>query len=164
VGYYPDGTLKIRQDYVRGLKEGHLWAYYPEGELRMYGLLQADSVCFAQHFDPAGRLLSERLGYVAHPLDTTNLPAPQVFGLPWEGRLRPGQTERLQVVLPRIPSDFIHYAATGGQIRRLTGGQLEVTPLPGSERVTLYLRIQTHSDAQPGVLRIVELPVETAQP
>ncbi len=164
VGYYPDGSVKIRQDYVYGRKEGHLLAYYPEGQLRMYGLLQADSVCFAQHFDRAGRLLSERLGYVALPLDTGALPGPQVFGLPANGGLAPEQPQQLQVVLPRIPTAFIHYAAAGAQIRRLVQGYLEVTPLPGSEGVTLYLRIQTHSDAQPGLLRIVRLPVVAAQP
>lgn len=158
--YFPDGQLKLQQTYVRGSKQGKMLLYDADGRLRMYALMAADTVLLAQQFNGRGRLISETVGYFAQPIDTSNLAEPIVWMA--EGRnLIAGQPNDLRIFIPRFPTAFIQYASGGGVIEA-SGRQdypIRVIPAPDQDTFTLYLRLKTHSRAQPSVLRMLTLPV-----
>lgn len=161
VGYFEDGGIKIRQDWENGKKEGSMHVYYPTGELRMYGLMENDSMIFAQRFRTDGFLITERLSYIAQPIDTTQLSEPQVF---IKGKKRSLRTEKgndVSIFIPRVPSRFISFASPTGTIERSNDPRypFTLTPLGDYKEFLLYLRIKTHSDAQPIMVRTLRIPV-----
>ncbi|MDX2250541.1 MAG: hypothetical protein SF052_27415 [Bacteroidia bacterium] len=159
-GYYATGQLQISQEWREGKKNGPMFAWYPDGMMRMYGLLENDSLLFAQRFDTEGMLLGERVRYIPAPIDTSMLPAPEIF-------CENGQTlsrnhpNAVQVFIPQVPSEFISFASTDGKIDH-SGNEkfpLLLTPNPQTEEFVLYLRIKTHSSARPILIRSVRIPV-----
>ena len=158
--YYPQGQLKINQTWINGEKSGDMFVFYPNGMLRMYGLLENDSVLFAQRFSDRGMLQGERVSFIPGPIDTSRLPAPEIFCRHGKA-LKKDHSNPVQVFIPQVPSQFISYASPSGQIG--SSGEKEfpllLTPNPGTREFILYLRIKTHSSARPIMMRTVRIPV-----
>lgn len=160
INYYNSGHTQTTQEYVADRKNGAMFAYYPNGMMRMYGLMEGDSLLFAQRFNQEGMLLGERVGFIQMPIDTSRLPAPEVFFE--KGRsLRRNQSNKVQVFIPQVPSNFISFASSDGVIERSDDEKypLIIRPESDKEEFILYLRIKTHSSARPIMMRIVRIPV-----
>ena len=159
--YFRNGEIKAVQHWKYGKREGDFYAYYPNGDLRMYALLSADSLLFAQHFDEYGMLISERLGYINDPIDTSVIYAPRIY-LPEGERFLTNKPNEVHICLPRIPSKFISYASPSGEIRkgRSEPYSLILQPDKQVQEFILYLRIKTHSSAKPSLLRSIRIPIE----
>ena len=159
--YFRNGEVKAVQNWEFGLRGGDFYAYYPNGDLRMYALMSADSLLFAQHFDEYGMLIAERLYHIVEPIDTSVIYAPRIY-LPEGERFLNNQPNEVHICLPRIPSKFISYASPSGVIRRGHSElySLILQPDKQVEEFILYLRIKTHSSAQPSLLRSIRIPIE----
>ncbi|MEZ4772378.1 MAG: hypothetical protein R3D00_04285 [Bacteroidia bacterium] len=159
-GFYATGQLQVSQEWRDGKKHGAMFAWYPDGMMRMYGLLENDSILFAQRFDTEGMLMGERVSYIPAPIDTSQLPAPEIF-CESGAALSRSHPSAVQVFIPQVPSEFISFATTDGEIAR-SGNEkfpLLLTPNSQADEFVLYLRIKTHSSARPVMLRSVRIPV-----
>jgi hypothetical protein len=159
-GYYRGGQLQISQHWVKGEKEGDMFVFYSNGMLRMYSLLENDSILFAQRFDDQGMLNREKISFIAAPIDTSRLPSPEIF-CRYGHNLLKNKPNPVQVFIPQVPSKFISYASPSGKISRseVNGFPLMLTPDPGVDEFILYLRIKTHSSARPIMMKMVKIPV-----
>lgn len=158
--YFDDGRVKASQEWKMGVKEGELHVYDVYGNLTLYGILEQDSVIFAQRFDDEGKLIAEKLGYLSEAIDTSESMMPEVFVK--HGRiLERGQENPVAICIPKVPTAFIRYSSPSGTIKRGDSPYfLLLNPNSDAETFTLYLRIQLRPDSQPSLLRTVEIPIE----
>ncbi len=158
--YYQHGILKLQHDFEFGQKQGKMYLYDPDGVLRMYAILDADTILLAQRYQGRGRLISEQIGFFAEPIDTTDMAEPVVW-LADGTTLRAGKPNLLRIFIPQFPSSFITFASTNGSIRESGRSDfpIEIIPDEGLQIFTLYLRLKTHTRAQPSVLKVLSLPV-----
>ncbi|RMG73086.1 MAG: hypothetical protein D6722_04215 [Bacteroidetes bacterium] len=159
--FYPGGRIRMLQDWYRGERHGETYLFYPTGELQAYVLMNADTTVFAQRFDAEGRLVFERLSVIPFDLDTVRLPAP-VYFLAGEGPLRAGETRELAVFIPEVPTAFVEVSCRDAELASQADSRYpyRLTPAAGATRCTLYLRVRLREDAQPALLRRVEIPVQ----
>ncbi len=159
--YYPDGSLKLEHSFNQGRKEGRMYLYGTNGTIRMLALMEADSVLMSQRFDEQGRLMSEFSGWFEQPVDTSDLVAPAVWLHHGEALLS-GKPNLAQVYILGFPSNLISFASPSGAIEK-SGREdfpLLLTPNPGETEFLLYLRLRLSSPAQPGILKLLRLPVQ----
>lgn len=159
-GFYATGQLQVSQEWRNGKKHGAMVAWYPDGMMRMYGLLENDSILFAQRFDNEGMLAGEKVSFIPAPIDTSQLPAPEIFSESGQALSR-NHPSAVQVFIPQVPSEFISFATTDGEITP-SGNEkfpLLLTPNSQVDEFVLYLRIKTHSSARPVMIRSVRIPV-----
>lgn len=160
--YFNDGTLKLSQEWEMGVKQGELNVFDEDGNLSMYAILDHDSVVFAQRFDEAGNLISERLRVLSHEIDTTGLGEPYLF-FPDEKVLQRDTANQLSIFFPKVPSDFIQYSSPDGTISSEGGSAkypLVLTPYTSGDVFRLYLRLKVRSEAQATFMRTISIPVE----
>ena len=159
--YYPDSSLKMRQEWKEGKRNGRMEVFFREGGMRIFALLRADSIVFAQNFDEEGKLTSARVGYILSELDTVQLPSPKVF-FENGNSLRSNVSSRLQICQPKIPTKFITFVSENALIEKSQDElfPLIVTPQTAEKVLSIFLLIRSSDLAEPVVKRKILLPVK----
>lgn len=161
-GYYENGKPQLKQHWEKGKRQGPMWLYHPNGELRVFAMLEQDSTVFAQHFDEDGRLVNELFKEFHTPIDTALIGVPVVELEREPLVLEQGTVNRTKVYIPGVPTKYLSYFSPHGQILPSDDPQfpLALVPHEKARQFVLYLRIQTHPEARPILLKKVELPVQ----
>lgn len=158
--YFDDGKVKAIQEWQMGVKQGELHVYDMYGNLSLYGMLEQDSVVFAQRFDEEGKLVAEKLGQLSQAIDTSEQLLPEVFIKDGRTLIR-GKQNAVSISIPKVPTSFIRYSSPDGTISRgVSPYFLLLTPESEAETFTLYLQVQLRSGSQPSLLRTVQIPIE----
>lgn len=161
-GYFQDGKPKFKQAWENDQKSGPMWVYYSTGELRMFAMMQADTMVFAQHFDDEGHLQNEIIKEFGRPIDTTHLGRPVIELANEQQNLHSDIFNPVRVYIPGLPTSYLSFFSPHGKI--IENGDdkfpLAFIPRKGEEQFALYLRIKTHPDAMPIKLQRVILKVD----
>lgn len=161
-GYYENGKPRFKQSWENDHKSGPMWVYYQSGGLRMFAMMQADTMVFAQHFDESGRLQNEIVKEFGRPIDTTHLGQPVIELADQREELRADFFNPVRVYIPGLPTSYLSFFSPHGKIIENEDQQypLAFIPRKGEEQFVLYLRIRTHPEALPIKLQSIKLAVE----
>jgi hypothetical protein len=159
-GYHLNGAIKLKQHWADGKKEGPMQVYFENGKLHMFALMQGDSTVFAQRFDEEGELLNEILKPSFAYIDTALMGEP-IVRLEQGDKLQKGKLNTAKAFIPGVPTAFISYFSPHGQVLTTedTAWPLALIPKGNAEHFVLYLRIKTHAEAQPVLLKKIKLGV-----
>ncbi|MEL7530876.1 MAG: hypothetical protein AAFN10_06195 [Bacteroidota bacterium] len=161
-GFFQNGKPKFKQAWENDQKSGPMWVYYNTGELRMFAMMQADTMVFAQHFDEQGHLRNEIIKEFGRPIDTTYLGAPVIEFANKSQSLQSAIFNPVRVYIPGLPSSYLSFFSPHGKIIENGDEKFPIAFIPrkGEEQFVLYLRIKTHPDALPIKLQSVMLEVD----
>ncbi|MEM6346905.1 MAG: hypothetical protein AAF927_23655 [Bacteroidota bacterium] len=161
LGYYQNGKPKFKQAWENDRKSGPMWVYYTSGELRMFAMMQADTMVFAQHFDEEGHLRNEIIKEFGRPIDTTHLGTPVIEFANKNQRLNSDIFNPVRVYIPGLPTSYLSFFSPHGKIVENEDEKFPLAFIPrrGEDQFVLYLRIKTHPDALPIKLQSMRLEV-----
>ncbi|MFK7920694.1 MAG: toxin-antitoxin system YwqK family antitoxin [Bacteroidia bacterium] len=161
-GYYQNGRPKFKQAWESDKKSGPMWVYHDSGGLRMFAMMQADTMVFAQHFNEEGSLQNEIVKEFGRPIDTTHLGQPVIEFANESEVLRSDFFNPVRVYIPGLPSPYLSFFSPHGKIIENGDAKypLAFIPRKGETQFVLYLRIKTHPEALPIKLQSMILEVD----
>jgi len=159
IEYYQNGDMKLKENWHYGNRKGIVVVYYPGNKMRMYGLVDGDDLEFAQRFDDAGRLLTERMAAAWVPVELENLFAPRYF-LKRGSNLQAG-VNLVQVFIPKVPSRYLSFDSPSGRISFSTDSRypLILRPNPDAKEFVLHIEIKPQGKESRSQHKTIRIPV-----